>query len=68
MGAVLGIRLALSSIVIGSFIALPYATYYIIKKQDREIPFGPFLILAVLICFMFMNPINNFINMLFLIS
>lgn len=68
MGCALGIRLGLTSLVIGSFIALPYATYYVLKKQNKEIPFGPFLILAVLICFIFMSPINHFINALFLID
>ena len=68
MGCALGIRLGLTSLVIGSFIALPYATYYVLKKKDKEIPYGPFLILAVLICFIFMAPINDIINALFIIS
>ena len=68
MGVTLGLKLGLVSLIIGSFIALPYATYYIIKKQEKEIPYGPFLILGVLICFIYANQITNIIDMLFLIK
>ena len=68
MGATLGLKLGLTSLIIGSFIALPYALIYIMKKQEKEIPYGPFLILGVFICFVFMGPISEFINMLFLIN
>ena len=68
MGVVLGIRLGLTSLVLGSFLALPYATYYVIKKEEREIPFGPFLILSVFIIFLFMNQIDYLIKVLFMIN
>ena len=68
MGMVLGIRLGLSSLVLGSMIALPYAFYYIIKKEEKEIPYGPFLILGVFIIFIFMDVFNSFINFIFLID
>ena len=68
MGATLGLKLGLTSLIIGSFIALPYALVYIAKKQEKEIPYGPFLILGVLLCFIFMNQITDIINMLFLIK
>lgn len=65
IGVVLGIKLSLVAIVIASFTALPYASIYMIKKKDKEIPFGPFLILGVLLAFIFMTPISNFISGLF---
>ncbi len=68
MGVVLGIRLGLASLVLGSFIALPYATYYVSKKQEKEIPFGPFLIFSVLIIFMFMDQFDYLIKVLFMIK
>ena len=68
IGVVLGLKLGLISLVIGSFIALPYAVYYIIKKQEKEIPYGPFLILGVYLVFVFMDYIVNFINVLLLVG
>ena len=68
IGVVLGIRLGLTSLVLGSFIALPYATYYVSKKQEKEIPFGPFLIFSVFIIFMFMDQFDYLIKALFLIQ
>lgn len=68
MGVVLGIRLGLTSLVLGSFIALPYAIYYVIKKQEKEIPFGPFLILSVFILFVFMDQFDYVIKVLFMIK
>ena len=68
IGVVLGIKLGLIALVIGSFVALPYAVYYIIKKQEKEIPYGPFLILGVYIVFIFMDYISEFINILLLIG
>ena len=68
MGVTLGLRLGLASLVIGSFIALPYATYYVSKKQEKEIPFGPFLILGVFIIFIFMDQFDFIIKTLFLIK
>lgn len=68
MGCVLGIKLGFSALIIGSFIALPYAIYYVSKKQEKEIPYGPFLISSVLIVFVFMQSIATFINSFFTIS
>ena len=68
MGCTLGIKLGFVALIIGSFIALPYAIYYVAKKEEKEIPYGPFLISAVLIVFIFMQPIATFINSFFIIS
>ncbi len=68
MGTVLGIKLGFMSLIIGSFIALPYAVYYVIKKEEKEIPYGPFLIIGVFITFIFMRDISLFINSFFMIK
>ena len=68
IGATLGIKLSLITIVIASFIALPYALYFVSKKKEREVPFGPFLIAATLITFIFTEPITNYIITLFIIG
>ena len=68
MGTVLGIRLGFTSLIIGSIMAMPYAIYYVIKKEEKEIPYGPFLIIGVLITFIFMKDISQFINNVFMIG
>ena len=68
MGFTLGLKLGLASLIIGSILAFPYALYYVIKKQEKEIPYGPFLILAVYLVFVFMTPISNLINLLFIVD
>ena len=65
-GILLGIRLAIVSIVIGAFLAFPQAVYYAISKKDKEIPFGPFLVTSLLIVFTFMELIRNFLTILFI--
>ncbi len=62
-GFVFGVRLSFVSVVLGSFLAFPYAMYISLAKKDREVPFGPFLILALLIVFIFMDPIKSFLNL-----
>lgn len=64
-GIVFGIRLAIISLIIGSFLAFPCAIYYSLAKIDKEIPFGPYLITGLLITFLFMEPIRNFLSILF---
>ena len=64
-GTLLGVRLGIVSLVIGAFLAFPYALYYAITKKEKEIPFGPFLITALLIVFVFMEPIRNFLVLIF---
>lgn len=51
IGLVLGIKLGMFSIVISSFLAFPYAIVVSLFKKVREIPFGPFLITALLIIY-----------------
>ena len=68
IGSVLGLKLGLTAFVLGSIFALPYASFYIIKKQEKEIPYGPFLIFAVFIIFIFMDRISDLINYLFVIQ
>ena len=64
IGAVLGWKLAFISLVIASLLALPVAFYYLIKLKDREVPFGPFLIIATFIVYLFSSEILEFIDLL----
>lgn len=65
-GCILGVRLAIVSLILGAFFAFPYALYYALTKIKKEIPFGPFLITALFIVFIFMEPIRNFLTTIFI--
>jgi len=64
-GFFIGIRLSIISLVIGSFLAFPYAIYLILVGKEKEIPFGPFLVTGLYITFLLMEYISNFINIVF---
>lgn len=64
-GFVLGIRLSIISLVLGSFLAFPYAIYSSLSSKIREIPFGPFLISGLYLVFLFMEPIKSFLTIVF---
>ena len=62
-GFVFAVRLSFVSIVIGSFLAFPYAVFVSLSKKEREVPFGPFLILAFMLVFIFMEPIKELMDL-----
>jgi leader peptidase (prepilin peptidase)/N-methyltransferase len=59
IGAVVGLKLGLFTIFFSAIIALP--VFLITQKKDMEIPFIPFLALALFIVFMFDDFFNEFI-------
>lgn len=64
-GFMLGIKLSIVSLIIGSFLAFPYAIYAALSNEKKEIPFGPFLITGLYLVFVFMDPIRNFLSIIF---
>lgn len=64
-GFVVAIRLSIVSLALGSLLAFPYAIYYALLDKQKEIPFGPFLILGLYTVFLFMEPINTFLAIIF---
>lgn len=64
-GFTLGIRLGIISLIIGALLAFPYAIYSSITNDQKEIPFGPFLISGLLLTFIYMDYIKLFFNILF---
>ena len=68
IGATLGLKLSLVTVVISSFITLPYALYYVYNKKEKEVPFGPFLIVATMLTFVLMKHITKYIIALFIIN
>ncbi len=59
IGAVVGIKLGLFSIFLSAIIALP--VFMIAQKKDYELPYIPFLALALFIVFIFSSFFNEFI-------
>ena len=64
IGTVLGLRLSLACWIIASMVAFPYAIYVSLFAKNKELPFGPFLISAVLITFYFTPQIELFFKII----
>lgn len=63
-GFTLGIRLSFISLIVGCFLAFPFAIYYVFTNKQREVPFGPFLITGMLIIYLLETQILDFINLI----
>ena len=55
VGMALEIPLSFFSVLLASIIALPFALFLTYKKEHHEIPFGPFLSIAVIFLFFLKN-------------
>lgn len=64
-GMILGVPVGIFYIIIASFLAFPYAVYISIKNNDGTLPFGPFLVTSLFLCFCNLNLLLEFINNLF---
>lgn len=64
MGSILPSQLFLSSLFVGSCVALPYALFSTNIKKSKEFAFGPFLMIGLLIVFLFQNDIIKILETL----
>jgi len=64
IGISLGLQLSGISLICACLLAFPYAIYITFKSKKREMPFGPFLIAGVFITFIYMDAINEILNIL----
>ena len=64
-GFVFGIRLSIITLIVGSLLAFPYAIYSSLNNKNQLIPFGPFLVSALLVVYVFMEPIKSFLSIIF---
>ena len=60
-GLALGPILGTFYIVLGAFLAFPYALYITITKKENMLPFGPFLALSMLLIYFNMDKFLDFI-------
>lgn len=65
IGIVLGFKLSLAALILSSFLAFPYAFAVMYLGNDKELPFGPFLVASLTIVFLFMDKFADLIYFLF---
>lgn len=53
LGVTLNIKLALAAFILSAFLAFPYALFVSIFKKEAIVPYGPFIIAALVIVFCF---------------
>lgn len=63
IGLTLGFRLSLISLILSSFLALPYSVASLKLQKNNEVPFGPFLVSSLFIVFLFYDKFSNIINL-----
>ena len=63
-GMLLGPALGAFYVILGSFLAFPYAVYIAIKNDDGMLPFGPFLVTSMFLCFCNSEMLTEFLKRL----
>lgn len=67
IGLILGFRLGLVSLILSTFLALPYATATLKLNKTHEFAYGPFLIGSSAIVFLFQDKFLNLLDFLFMV-
>ena len=52
-GLILGYKFTMISLILATFLALPYAVGTLLLKKNNEVPFGPFLVSSLFIIYFF---------------
>ena len=63
-GVSLGTYLGLFYIVLGAFMAFPYAIYIMIRKKENMLPFGPFLAISMLIIYFNLEKVTELLKII----
>jgi leader peptidase (prepilin peptidase)/N-methyltransferase len=63
-GVALGPSLGIFYIVLGAFLAFPYAIYIMVKNKENMLPFGPFLATSMLLIYFNLDAFMNFLRIL----
>ena len=66
IGYVLGLKLGICALILSSFLALPYAVLRVNLSKEKEVPFGPFIIGACIIVYLFIPKFINLLSYLFI--
>ncbi len=65
IGYTLGLPLGFTSLALSTFLALPYAVYSMFSNKNHEVAFGPFLVSALWLVFIFSEKFSNLLSFLF---
>ena len=66
LGMILGVQVAMVSLIFSTFLALPYALATIVLKKDSEVPFGPFIVSSLFIVFLYYDKFYNIVKLFYL--
>ena len=66
LGMILGVQVAMVSLIFSTFLALPYALATIALKKDSEVPFGPFIVSSLFIVFLYYDKFYNIVKLFYL--
>ena len=62
IGTILNLRLGFMAIIISSLLAMPYALASMLLGNNREVPYGPFLVGGLGLVFLFSDKFLNLLN------
>ena len=65
LGMILGIKMSFIAIILSAFLALPVSVASLLITKNNEVPFGPFLVGALFIVFVYLEKFNNILIILF---
>lgn len=65
MGMILGIPHAFMALVLSTFLALPYATFSLLRTEEKEVPYGPFLVSALCLVFFFYDKFSYILKLFY---
>ena len=63
IGMTVGIPYGFMVLVLSTFLALPYATFSLLTNTSHEVPYGPFLISALCIVFLYYDKFSYILNL-----
>lgn len=63
IGLTLGIPHAFMALALSTFLAMPYATFSLFRTSEREVPYGPFLVSALVMVFLFYDKFSYILNL-----
>ncbi len=64
IGITLGVTHAFAALVLSTFLALPYATFSLFATNEHELPYGPFLVSALCVVFLYFDKFSSLLNAL----
>ncbi len=64
VGLTTGIQIGLCSLILSTFLALPYSMASIMLKKNNEVPYGPFLAASLFITFLFMDKFQSLLDLI----